>query len=93
MLRRAGRVVGLGYMPAGFSRFPTDVFVLQEKEFIGSRYAQRYEIERVLALMVEGRITPIIDSVLPLEEAEEALRRLERGEVVGRTVLQVSEPS
>lgn len=91
MLRRAGRVVGLGYVPAGFSRFPTDVFVLQEKEFIGSRYAHRYEIERVLALMAEGRITPIIDGVMPLEKAEEALQRLERGEVVGRTVLRVSE--
>ena len=29
MLRRAGRVVGLGYVPAGFSRFPTDNFVEQ----------------------------------------------------------------
>ena len=62
-----------------------------EKEFIGSRYAHRYEIERVLALMAEGRINPIIDDVLSLDQAEEALQRLERGEVVGRTVLRVSE--
>jgi 2-desacetyl-2-hydroxyethyl bacteriochlorophyllide A dehydrogenase len=93
MLRRAGRVVGLGYVPGAFSPFPTDVFVLQEKEFIGSRYAQRYEIERVLALMAEGRIQAVIDDVLPLEQAEEALQRLERGEVVGRTVLRVTEGS
>jgi D-arabinose 1-dehydrogenase-like Zn-dependent alcohol dehydrogenase len=91
MLRRAGRVVGVGYVPAGFSRFPTDVFVLQEKEFIGTRYAHRYEIERVLSMMAEGRIKPIIDAIRPLEEAEEALQSLERGEVVGRTVLRVSE--
>lgn len=91
LLRRAGRVVGVGYVPAGFSRFPTDVFVLQEKEFIGTRYAQRYEIERVLSMMAGGRIKPIIDGIRPLEEAEEALQSLERGEVVGRTVLRVSE--
>jgi 2-desacetyl-2-hydroxyethyl bacteriochlorophyllide A dehydrogenase len=90
MLRRGGRVVGLGYVPAGVSRFPTDVFVLQEKEFIGSRYAQRFEIERVLAMMAQGQIKPIIDDRLPLEQAEEALQRLERGEVIGRTVLQIS---
>jgi D-arabinose 1-dehydrogenase-like Zn-dependent alcohol dehydrogenase len=90
MLRRGGRVVGLGYMPAGFSRFPTDVFVLQEKEFIGSRYAQRFEIERVLSMMALGQIKPIIDDVLSLEQAEEALQRLARSEVVGRTVLRVS---
>jgi len=90
MLRRGGRVVGLGYMPVGFSRFPTDVFVLQEKEFIGSRYAQRFEIERVLSMMALGQIKPIINDVLSLEQAEEALQRLARSEVVGRTVLRVS---
>jgi propanol-preferring alcohol dehydrogenase len=93
MLRRAGRVVGLGYVAGGFSRFPADVFVLQEKEFIGSRYAHRYEMERVLSLMAQGRIKAIIDDVLPLEEANEALERLERGEVVGRLVLRHAEPA
>jgi propanol-preferring alcohol dehydrogenase len=93
MLRRAGRVVGLGYVGGGFSRFPTDVFVLQEKEFIGSRYAHRYEMERVLSMMAQGRIKAIIDDVLPLEKANEALERLERGEVVGRLVLRHAEPA
>ncbi len=91
MLRRAGRVVGVGYVPAGLASLPTDVFVLQEKEFIGTRYAQRFEIERVLSMMAAGRVKAIIDDIRPLEYAEQALQRLERGEVVGRTVLRVSE--
>jgi acryloyl-coenzyme A reductase len=89
MLRRGGRAVVLGYVPAGLSRFPTDVFVLHEKEFIGSRYAQRFEIERVLAMMAGGQIKPIIDDVLSLEQAEGALQWLERSEVIGRTVLRI----
>jgi 2-desacetyl-2-hydroxyethyl bacteriochlorophyllide A dehydrogenase len=93
MLRRTGRVVGLGYVAGGYSRLPTDEFVLREREFIGSRYAHRNEMERVLSLMADGRLKAIIDDVLPLEEANEALGRLERGEVVGRTILRHAEPS
>jgi D-arabinose 1-dehydrogenase-like Zn-dependent alcohol dehydrogenase len=50
-------------------------------------------MERVLSLMADGRIKAIIDDVLPLEEANEAMKRLERGEVVGRTVLRHAETS
>jgi 2-desacetyl-2-hydroxyethyl bacteriochlorophyllide A dehydrogenase len=91
MTRRAGRVVGVGFVAGAVARFPIDVCVLREIEFIGCRYGQRYEMERVLSLMAEGRLEPVIDDVLALEEANEALERLERGEVVGRTVLCVSE--
>jgi 2-desacetyl-2-hydroxyethyl bacteriochlorophyllide A dehydrogenase len=89
MTRLAGRVVGIGYFPGRFARIQTDQFVLRELEFIGSRYAQRYEIERVLSLMAAERITPVIDDILSLEDAEEALQRLERGEVTGRNVLRI----
>lgn len=88
-VRRRGRVVGVGYTVGGFSRIPTDVFVLHEIEFIGSRYAQMYELERVLNLFAEGAVQPIIYDVLPLEAANKALERLERGEVIGRTVLRI----
>ncbi len=45
---------------------------------------------RILGLFAEGKITAIVDEVLPLEEANEAFRRLETGQVVGRTVLRVA---
>ena len=51
------------------------------------------QMERVLSMMAQGRIKAIIDDVLPLEEANEALERLERGEVVGRLVLRHAEPA
>jgi D-arabinose 1-dehydrogenase-like Zn-dependent alcohol dehydrogenase len=65
--------------------------VLNEIEIIGVRYALRYELERVLSLFAAGKVKAIVDDVLPLAEANEALRRLEVGEVVGRTVLRVSQ--
>lgn len=90
LVRRGGRVVGVGYTVGQFARIQLDLFVLHEVEFIGSRYALRDELERVLTLFAEGKVQPVIDDVLPLEAANEALERLERGEVVGRTVLRVA---
>jgi D-arabinose 1-dehydrogenase-like Zn-dependent alcohol dehydrogenase len=50
-------------------------------------------MERVLSLMADGRLKAIIDGILPLEEANVALERLERGEVIGRAILRHVEPS
>lgn len=49
------------------------------------------EIAReVWPLAAEGLLRPRMDSVLPLDQAGEAHRRLEAGEVIGKIVLQVS---
>lgn len=91
LTRRGGRIVGVGYYAGKYAKFETASMVLDEMEIVGSRYALRWEMERVLQLFAEGKVQPIIDSVLPLEEANEAFRRLETGEVIGRTVLRVAE--
>lgn len=93
LVRRGGRIVAVGYAPGQFARVETGLLVLAEIDLLGSRYALRYEIERVLSLFAEGRIRAVVDEVLPLEEANVAFDRLERGEVVGRTVLRVSDGS
>jgi len=90
LVRRAGRIVGVGYAAGNYAQFEMASMVLDEIEIIGSRYALRYEMERVLNLFGEGKIKAVVDEVLPLEEANEAFRRLETGEVVGRTVLRVN---
>lgn len=42
-----------------------------------------------ISLLASGRVQNVIDDVLPLERANEALERLSAGKVVGRTVLRV----
>ena len=54
-------------------------------------FRTRTELARVIALVTEGRVQPVVDAVLPLERANEALARLERGTVVGRVVLRVGD--
>lgn len=90
-VRRGGRVVGVGYRVGEKAPVPSEVFVLHEIEYIGSRYVQRHELARALHLVAAGKIRAVVDSVLPLEQANEALERLERGEVVGRVVLKVAD--
>lgn len=91
LVRRGGRIVGVGYAAGQIAKFDTPSLVLDEIEVIGTRYALRYEMARVLGLFGEGKVKAVVDEVLPLEKANEAFRRLEEGEVVGRTVLRVGE--
>jgi NADPH2:quinone reductase len=44
---------------------------------------------RVMPLLREGRIKPLIDSTFPLEKAAEAHRRMETSEHIGKIVLVV----
>ena len=91
MVRRAGRIVGVGYTAGKHAQFEMASMVLNEIEILGVRYALRYEMARILGLFAEGKIKAVVDEVLPLEEANEAFRRLEKSEVVGRTVLRVGD--
>jgi NADPH2:quinone reductase len=45
----------------------------------------------VWPLLEAGRVRPIVHTTLPLEDAAEAHRRLESGEVIGKVVLRVSQ--
>jgi putative PIG3 family NAD(P)H quinone oxidoreductase len=44
---------------------------------------------KVMPLMREGRVKPLMDSTFPLEKAADAHRRMESGEHIGKIVLQV----
>ena len=43
--------------------------------------------------VADGTVRPVIDRILPWHEAAEAHRLLERGESIGKVVLQVAEPA
>ena len=40
-----------------------------------------------MGLIADGKIKPVIDKVLPLEEAAEGLRLIEDREVIGKVVV------
>jgi NADPH:quinone reductase-like Zn-dependent oxidoreductase len=84
-----GRIVTPGAV--GDSRVSFDVWSLVGKRGriigIGSAPAPRETLERLIALAGEGRLRPVIDRELPLEQAAEAHRLIEAREVFGKIVL------
>lgn len=86
-LAPGGRLVIMGYFPRGSTlETPTWVFT-EEIEVTGNRSAGRRDVAEAITLVANGRIRPVIDRVLPLEEAVAAHRAFEAGDVTGRIVL------
>jgi NADPH:quinone reductase-like Zn-dependent oxidoreductase len=86
-LRPGGRVVIAGATsgsqpPADLSR----VFFLQ-LSVVGSTMGTRDELERLVAMCEATGVRPLIDHVLPLASADEALRHIASGDLFGKIVL------
>lgn len=90
LVREGGRIVGVGYSPTAALSVSTPRFVLGELELVGSRYAHRDDLERAVRLVADGHVRPVVGLVAPLEEVNDVFEALERGEVVGRAVLDVA---
>jgi NADPH:quinone reductase-like Zn-dependent oxidoreductase len=88
-LGRGGRIVTPGAV--GDPRVSFDIGALMSKrgEILGTGSAPivREAIERLIALAAEGRIRPVIDRELPLDEAAEAPRAIEARETFGKVIL------
>ncbi len=54
---------------------------------VGSAPAPRETIDRLIALAAEGKLKPVIDRELPLEQAAEAHRAIEARETFGKVIL------
>ncbi|NOX69968.1 MAG: zinc-binding dehydrogenase [Gammaproteobacteria bacterium] len=58
-----------------------------EHEMIGSNGWSVDDLTSLLDLIVEGRLAPVIDKILPLEDCSEAERMLEDREVLGKVLI------
>jgi NADPH:quinone reductase-like Zn-dependent oxidoreductase len=55
----------------------------------GSTMGSKDDFEAVYDLVTSGRLSPIVDSVFPLEDAAAAHTRLETGDQLGKIVLRI----
>jgi propanol-preferring alcohol dehydrogenase len=86
-VKRAGRLVFVGYTPQlPLSVMPHEL-VRNELEIVGSRANTKLELQETMDLVARGRITPIVDRLFPLAEVESAFDALREGRSLGRNVL------
>jgi alcohol dehydrogenase len=85
--RRGGRILTCG-ATTGYEAV-TDLRYVWTKEIniMGSNAWERRDLEILLQMVQQGKLKPIIDRVMPLEEIREAHRIIEEREVFGKVVM------
>ncbi len=88
-LARNGRLVTYGATTGAHADLDIRRVFWKQLRIIGTTMANRAEFERVMSLVFEGKIRPVIDVVWPLERARDAHERLEAGQHFGKIVLTI----
>ena len=88
-LKRAGRLVFVGYVPEIPMSIMPHEMVRNEFEIMGSRATTKQEMQETMNLVSQGRIKPIVDQVFSLEDVESAFDALRQGNSLGRNVIAV----
>jgi zinc-binding alcohol dehydrogenase/oxidoreductase len=58
---------------------------------MGSTLGSRSEYTDIVRLAHEGKLWPIVDTVVPLDDAVSAFERLQRSEQMGKLVIEVTQ--
>ena len=90
LVRPGGRVVAVGYTPTSALSVPTPRLVLDEIDYVGSRYAHRDDLAKAVSLVERGLVSTVVGMVRPLDDVNDVFAALEAGSVVGRAVLEVA---
>ena len=86
MLGKRGRLVFIGYSADALMIDPL-ALVVAEQRVLSSVGNTHSELELAVDLADRRHIRPVVDNVRPLDEINDGLDRLRRGDVVGRLVL------
>jgi alcohol dehydrogenase, propanol-preferring len=84
-LGKSGRLVFVGYTKDVFTVSPLDL-VVNETSVKGSVAYTKKDLESVLILASEGKLTPVISEKVRLSDVNSTLERMQKGEIMGRAV-------
>jgi NADPH:quinone reductase-like Zn-dependent oxidoreductase len=90
-LRRGGRLVICGATTGPMVSLDLRRLFWHQWSILGSTLGSRREYAEVVGLARQGKLWPVVDSVVPLEQAVAAFERLSRGEQVGKLVVEVAQ--
>jgi NADPH:quinone reductase-like Zn-dependent oxidoreductase len=89
-LRRGGRMVICGATTGPMVTMDLRRLFWHGWSILGSTLGSQREYEQIVAHAAEGRLWPVIDSIVPLHKATAAYDRLLRGEQAGKLVIEVA---
>jgi NADPH:quinone reductase-like Zn-dependent oxidoreductase len=89
-LRRGGRLVVCGATTGPMVSLDLRRLFWHQWSILGSTLGSLREYAEIVRHAAEGRLWPVIDQMVPLERASSAYERLERGEQVGKLVIEVA---
>jgi NADPH:quinone reductase-like Zn-dependent oxidoreductase len=85
-----GRIVNFGRTAGNISDIPTKLLYWKQISIHGTTMGTRDEFLSMLDFLEGRSIKPVIDKIFPLEQAENAMRRMECGDQFGKIVLQIA---
>lgn len=88
-VRPGGTVVVVGNVEGQEVSVPPAYLILKEINLLGTKSCTTGEMSEVLTWIADGRITPNVSSIVPLEQASDLHRQLETDGGGGRVVLEV----
>ena len=86
-LARNGRLVTCGATAGGKATLDINALFGKHVAVFGSWMGRRAELIEVLGFVRDGRLKPVVDSVMPLADARRAHERIEAREHFGKVVL------
>lgn len=86
-LAKGGRMVVVGSHTGTELTISPHAFYQNEFALLGSRNVSVAELAEVVALVADGKVTPVVSGRYPLEEVEELHERVRQRAVIGREVL------
>jgi NADPH:quinone reductase-like Zn-dependent oxidoreductase len=89
-LRRGGRLVVCGATTGPHVSLDLRRLFWHQWSLLGSTLGNRREYAEIVRLAGEGKLWPVVDRVVPWDQALSALERMARGEQVGKLVIEVS---
>ncbi|ALD20398.1 zinc-binding alcohol dehydrogenase family protein [Hymenobacter sp. DG25A] len=84
-----GRIVFYGGTLGAIPQLPPAKIFWKQLSILGSTMGTEQDFAELLALVTEHQLKPVVDEVLPLDEGESAMRRMDNGQQFGKIVLQI----
>jgi NADPH:quinone reductase-like Zn-dependent oxidoreductase len=88
-LRRGGRLLICGATTGPMVSIDLRRLFWHQLSILGSTLGSRREYAEIVSLAHEGKLWPVIDRMVPLDQAAGAYDRLRRGEQLGKIVIEV----